>query len=186
MVGAPFKGLQAGNSKEGLISVAIKPLPVIIAGQFGALAKGVRSYRVPLTKAIKEVVIPSIDQNFDWEGRPDQWEPLSGDTEVRRAWYGYGASGPILERSGKMRKAASAFARWVVTKDSAYAGGNWPGSAFYGPIQHSGFGTMTIQGGRWLPARPFMMIQNDDVPKIEAVFALWLQERALAAGFVIR
>jgi phage gpG-like protein len=187
-LGKPFSGVKAGMSGAGLIDVDIVPLPIILVGQFEALAASVRSYHEPLKRSIQQVVIPSIKKNFDVGGRPS-WPVLAPATLVFRGELkstssldalsaGFGSE--ILVRSGKLRRAAQALARWTITRDEAYAGGAWPGSVWYGPLQHTGF----IGGhGAETPPRPFMMIQEEDMPKIEEVFVQWFKERLIATGF---
>jgi len=48
-------------------------------------------------------MLGSIDRNFTAEGRPNRWASLKPTTIQDRFRQGYGA-GPILQRSGKLRK----------------------------------------------------------------------------------
>jgi hypothetical protein len=42
---------------------------------------------------------------------------------------------------------------------------------------------MAMDAGTWsLPARPFIMYQESDIPKMEAIFAEWMTERARRSG----
>lgn len=42
---------------------------------------------------------------------------------------------------------------------------------------------MAMDEGTWtLPARPFIMYQNSDIPKMEAIFGAWMTERAIRSG----
>jgi phage gpG-like protein len=42
----------------------------------------------------------------------------------------------------------------------------------------------TVGGGsNTIPARPFLLIQDEDVNEVEKVFLDWVRERAVAAGF---
>ena len=173
-----LSGIKAGNSAAGLVNIDIRPLPIILVGEFAALGNSLRSFRRPLELAVKKVVIPSIDRNFVQGGRPQRWEALSPSTVKRRG----GDRSRILQRSGKLRRSATAMARWTFTRESAYAGGAWPRTIFYGPLQHTGFGDQ-FGSGPWTPSRPFMMIQNEDQAKIEAVFVGWLKANVLVHGF---
>jgi phage gpG-like protein len=187
-LGKGFSGVRGGNSPAGLIDVDIIPLPIILVGQFGELAAGVRSFHEPLKRSIQEVVIPSIKTNFDYNGRPP-WAPLSGTTWAMRGETSIDSEGnqiinqegDILVRTGKLKRSAVALARWKITRDEAYAGGDWPATAWYGPIQQTGF----VGGhGAETPARPFMLIQDEDVPKIEEVFVDWFKSRLAMSGFI--
>lgn len=42
---------------------------------------------------------------------------------------------------------------------------------------------MALDEGTWtLPARPFIMYQDSDIPKMEAIFGAWMEQRARAVG----
>lgn len=42
---------------------------------------------------------------------------------------------------------------------------------------------MALDTGTWsLPARPFIMYQDEDIPKMEEIFGLWMTERARRVG----
>lgn len=42
---------------------------------------------------------------------------------------------------------------------------------------------MAMDAGTWnLPARPFIMYQESDIPKMEAIFSAWMEQRARAVG----
>lgn len=42
---------------------------------------------------------------------------------------------------------------------------------------------MALDQGTWtLPARPFIMYQDEDIPKMEAIFGKWMEQRARAVG----
>jgi len=180
-VGFSFPGVKAGQSSQGMpTAIDITPNPMILAGQFGVFADSVKSFRKPLEESVKKVVIPSIAENFNVAGRPP-WAPLSGFTEDarQRAGYSTGMGAEILVRKGKLKRAATAFARWSFDKQTAWVGGDFPQSAWYGPAQNNGF---TGGFGAETPARPFMLIQEEDVPKIEEIFIKWVEERAVKSG----
>lgn len=183
MVGKPFTGVQSGMSRGGLIDIDFKPLPIIVAGQFGALSAKIKSLKAPLQEAVKTVVIPSIRKNFDVGGRP-AWTELAEGTIQNRAREGYGPT-PILQRSRKGRNAATAMARWVFTKEEAYMGANFPPSAAYMPI-HQIADTEDVftgaSGTAYLPGRPFAVIQTQDSTAIERVFAKWFTRKAAEVG----
>jgi len=198
-----FGGVKGGNVPKMPIDVDILPNPVIMVGQMEGLAASIRSAREPLTEAVKEVVIPSIWENFAQEGRPQAWERLAPATVLIREEEGFNGSGPILQRTTKLFKAATAFARWTIQKDMAYVS-NFPASVWYAGIHQAG-ATFDVQvkpvkelppvianiGGRsgdvqsfGIPARPFMLIQKGDEKDIQDVFARWVMRKAATHGFV--
>ncbi len=184
-LGKPFAGVKSGQASGLGVDVTLSPAPVIIVGQFVTLGANIRSYREPMTRAIKNVVIPSINKNFESGGRP-AWTELAAGTIANRARDGF-SPGPILVRTGKMRRAATAFARWQLTRDTAVMGADFPSSAQYGPI-HQIADSEDIFGGvgntAFLPGRPFALIQEEDQPKIEEIFVVWIRERLAAHGFM--
>lgn len=111
-----------------------------------------------------EVMIPSIDQNFEMEGRPRKWEDVSIHTLNRQP----DRSG-ILDVSGQMRRSATAKARFHI-RDNEMTYGNWPQRRWFGPIHD--FGTADI------PKRQFVMIQQpEDAEHIGEIIMEWLEDR---------
>jgi phage gpG-like protein len=183
-VGKSFSGVMSGVSREGLMSIDFKPLPIILAGQFTEFAISIRSFREPLKRSVQRVVNPSIDKNFDVGGRP-VWQELAPATLATRAKEGSGSQ--ILVRSGKGRRAATALARWTISMDDAAYTGNFPPSTSYMAIHQIADTEEVFTGpGRqaFLPGRVFATIQDEDQNKIERVFREWLTERAMRAGLV--
>lgn len=182
----PFAGVKSGMANSMPFEIQIIPNPVILVGEMEGLSARISSARKPLERAIKEVVIPSINQNFAAEGRPEGWDQLVQNTVSQREELGFGGEHPILQRTTKLYKAATAFARWKIVKDQAYVD-NWPQSVWYGPVHQGGAVYSTDSfGDVGIPARPFMMIQDpQDVDDIEKVFDRWLGENLAQAGFVV-
>lgn len=110
---------------------------------------------------------PSIERNFEAGGRPREWKPLDPETIRQRVEQGYG-TGPILVRTGRLKRSASAIRRWNVSRGVAETT-EFPPSVFYAPFHQ--FGT------RYMPARPFMMIQEEDAEEIEEIFFEWMSEQ---------
>jgi phage gpG-like protein len=123
-----------------------------------AIGADIRSFREPLTRAIKEVMAPSIGTNFEVGGRPP-WEPLSEGTLAVRD-----DGGQILDRTGTLKAAAQ-----QLNVD------NLPETAWYGVIHQN--------GGGFIPARVFVNMQPEDEDQVEEVFVKWFGERLGAHGF---
>lgn len=202
-------GLSSNITPQVVPTVTFGPTMGIAAGRIAKLGLDIRSFRVPLTRAIKNVMVPSIKRNFDVGGRP-AWEPLAEDTVLIR-----GDSGPILVRSGTLARVASQMNIWDITTTSAVVR-DIPGDAWYGKVHQGGYagnsmgalvkkhkgnlsaasaehtrsinaaiasGTTLKQGASSIPARPFLLFQEEDEIKIHEEFDKWLDERVLAAGF---
>jgi phage gpG-like protein len=178
-----LSGITMGNAPGGAmpIKVDFDPLPIILAGKFDKLGLDIRSFREPLKRSIQQVMIPSIAKNFDSGGRP-RWPALTTDTEILREANGF-SKGPALIRSGLLKRAATQLNLWTITPESAYvADMSVPqaGKSWYGVAQQMGY---TGGYGAVTPPRPFLMIQEEDIPEIEEVFLIWIEERMLLAGF---
>lgn len=168
MAGFPTtQGLRTGFTTK----FDFKPAPAIIARDLNKFGMDITSFRTPLKAAIKKVMIPSFRMNFDRGGRPP-WQPLSEVTvEIR------GRSGPILVRSGKLKRVMQQENIWTVTSDHAVIE-NLPSNVWYGILHQSGNRAKAV-----IPARPFALIQPEDEEKIVQVFDNWLADRARKAGW---
>ena len=183
------------------LTFEFRPSPAIFAGKIDKLGLDIRSFREPLTRAVKQVVIPSIRENFNASGRPDPWPELSQatwDSRAARGWSG----GDILLLSGLLVRTATQFNIWTITEQSATVR-DFPQKAWYGKVHQAGFGgvsgpktvrkiikgkggiikwsggrdTEASQGYVNIPARPFMLLQEEDKDKIQKIFEDWLEER---------
>ena len=161
-----------GSLRVGMTSrMDFQPSPAIIAAGLLKMADDVSSAREPLTKAVKEVMIPSFQKNFDSGGRPG-WQPLADYTvEVR------GSATPILVRSGALQRTMGQMGIWTITDQHAVIE-RLPENVWYGNIHQSGSRKKTV-----IPARPFALIQPEDEEKIVEIFDEWLGERAAKAGW---
>jgi phage gpG-like protein len=136
--------------------------------EFLAIAGSIKSFKEPLEDSIREVASPSIGTNFDVGGRPP-WEPLEAQSIER----GANESRPLI-RSGQLMQVAQQLNIWTTTRTETSVQG-LPGRVYYGEI-HEG-------GSDFIPARPFMMLQEEDADKIREVFARWIERRFAAAGW---
>lgn len=187
---------------------SFSPAPGIVAKDINKLALDLESFRVPLTSAIKLVVIPSIRKNFMVGGRPEPgWEPLAEYTIRVR-----GDAWPILVRSGALKRAATSFSIWTVGKETASIR-QLPSSVWYGNLHQAGYGSLGTIARRELgagatqedvearmmelfmgarpakkqskfviPQREFAMFQEEDIEKIQEIFVKWMEEQADKVG----
>lgn len=147
--------------------------PMILAAQVEKLAKDIRSFREPLHRSVKDVLAPSIRKNFDVGGRPT-WIPLA-DSTIRKK----GHDRPLIQ-SGTLRRVASQLNIWTITSDTAQLKG-LPNSVGYGYVHQYGAEQYGESKGksfvRVIPARPFLMMQDEDQVKIAQIFDEWMEER---------
>ncbi len=204
--------LSVGNMRlHGDIDLGWQVTPSIgmVAKDIDRLGLDIRSYKEPLTRSIKQVMIPSIRKNFDAGGRP-AWPELTADTIKIR-----GEAWPILRRTGKLRKAATQFNIWDVSSTSASVR-RLPSTAWYGAIHQQGLGGFSgfmsgakkslgrgasssditrrafemmdeargVGGGRAveIPQRRFIMYQEQDLDDIQEIFLEWFLDRARKVG----
>jgi len=162
----------ASSLRVGMTSrMDFQPSPAIIAAGLLKMADDVSSAKEPLTKAVKEVMIPSFQQNFNQGGRP-AWAPLS-DVSVQLR----GSASPVLIRSGRLQRTMGQMNIWTITDQHAVIE-RLPEDVWYGNLHQTGNRKKSV-----LPARPFALIQPEDEGKIIEIFDDWLGERATRAGW---
>lgn len=168
MAGFPnLGGLRVGMTTR----MDFQPSPAIIAADLHRMAGDVGSFKEPLTRAVKEVMIPSFQQNFSQGGRP-AWQPLAEYTVQVR-----GSASPVLIRSGRLQRTMGRVNIWTITDQHAVIE-RLPQDVWYGNIHQSGNRKKMV-----IPARPFALIQPEDEEKIVQIFDEWLGERAAKAGW---
>lgn len=147
------------------MSATITPSSMVIGAAFGAVARGFRTYRLPLEQSVRSVAIPSIVENFEVGGRPP-WTPHSEATEVRREREGTLGGEPqdILIETGRLFGDATRLARWTITSDEAFIS-NLPNRSAYGRFHQTGTEKM--------PERPWASLDTEDVDGIEDIFNRW-------------
>lgn len=165
--------------------IEFEPSIGLVAGRIDKLGLDIRSFREPLKRAIKDVMIPSISKNFDVGGRP-AWAPLSDFTLLNRQVAGTGTK--ILDATGKLKRVATQQNIWDISLVAAVIR-DIPEKAWYGKVHQGGLNkdisiklagkkqTIKTQAQGGIPARPFFVIQDEDEDEIELVFITWLQER---------
>jgi phage gpG-like protein len=145
----------------------ILSIPTIaqLVADFAGLENDLSTFQEPLEAAVREVGVPAIGRNFDAEG--PGWEPLQAATVMIR-----GSEHPILEVTGALREDATSPDAWAIDDDMAAMSML---SLDYGYFHEVGTGFM--------PARPFMVLDESDVDEIVEVFGQWLDTKFIAAGF---
>jgi len=196
-------GTSSNLRQNVVISLKFEPSIGIAAGRIEKLGVDIRSYRVPLHAAVRDVMTKSITRNFDMGGRP-KWTRLAKGTIDNRVRLGYGA-GPILVRSGHLKRVAGQINIWDISRTSAVIrdmpDDTW-GKLHQQGYEGSGGSPMDIgaaltdkkamkalqaqlSGGTrsapTIPARPFLVIHPKDEKDIELIFRAWLGARVQAA-----
>ncbi len=125
--------------------------------------KGQTRMRGAWARVRDEVMIPSIRQNFDMEGRPSRWEPLSPVTHERAP-----SRVGILNVTGQLKRSATAKRRFKILKNEMTYG-NWPERRWFGPVHDFGLGGV--------PQRQFVMIQQpEDSTQIGEILMEWVED----------
>lgn len=173
----------------GLLEFEFQPSIGILANRMAAFGAEFDNLREPLVKSVQQVMIPSFRANFAAQGRP-AWKELSPVTVKRRN----GETGPILRRTGRLERDATQTRIWKFTNTAASIQ-TWPQSSWYAVLHQAGYGSaagtsVAQQTSRnaaafTIPARPFIMFQEEDVPKIQEIFAEWMTAQAIKYGWVI-
>lgn len=196
----------SGRAAGGMgITVDMDPSPLILVAQFNKLGLDIRSFREPLKRSIQQVVAPSLQKNFDVEGRPDNWVPLAVGTITQKARIGMNSTSARIPlfRYAKLYKQAGQLNLWKIDGLEGTAIAQLPENLFYGRIHQEGanedgIGSVSRHKSRatgkyveiahgvqgFVPQRMWAVIQDEDVDGIEEVFDAWVQERLLLAGFV--
>lgn len=167
----PVRGLRIDID----LQMRFRPSIGLMAKNVDKFGMDIRSFREPLKRSIQQVLAPSFRKNFEAGGRPDRWAPLADYTIEKR-----GSSEPILVRSGRLKRTIQQLNIWSLDREKA-AITDLPANIWYGKLHQAGYrgtGAATFS----FPARPFVLIQDEDYDDIEEVFAQWLQERAIASG----
>jgi phage gpG-like protein len=197
------------NIDSGLLQFIFTPTIGMSARGFDKLGLDIRSFRVPLTRAIQKVIAPSFGENFVAGGRPDSWEALSEETISRKRRLGYDDT--ILVRTGLLQRTIQQLNIWSMSTTNATIKG-LPDKIGYGVVHQDGYssggsfgafkssmqksdpgismheilsavqakGASASVGVAEIPARPFVVLQEEDYPKVDRVFADWMDERIIA------
>jgi phage gpG-like protein len=130
---AQVQGLKLDRS---IVSFTFKPSIGIVASRVNKLSLDIRSFRVPLTRSVKQVMIPSFQKNFTSGGRP-AWEPLAEETIARKK------SDRILVDTGRLQRVVGQLNIWSIGKTTATIR-DLPEAVSYGLVHQAG----TSGGGR--------------------------------------
>jgi phage virion morphogenesis protein len=119
----------------------------------------------PAWEEVGEIVLRSIMLNFRDEGRPAKWKDFAPSTRRRRGDIG---SAKLLDDTGRMKQSIS----WkLLNQHSVQVGTNLGGKNSYAATHHYGRPALSSIKTRKrlspIPARPFILVQDQDIPEIE-------------------
>ena len=118
----------------------------------------------PAMELIGEVMLKSVKRNFDEQGRPVKWAPLAKSTIKSRKF----PDKPILQQYGNLRKITyAAFNDRVVIGSMVEK---------YAAIHQLG-GVAGRGHKAKIPARPFLMVQDEDWSSIKDVIMEYLMSK---------
>ena len=125
------------------------------------LTTDTRQIERPL-KASGVLMLGSIERNFREQGRPQKWQGLAATTLARRR-RGRGRGGPqILIDTARLKNSMD----MRVNKEGVEVGTN----VIYARRQHFGYPGGKGRGRSRTPARPFLLLQDEDIKSIAAIF----------------
>lgn len=140
------------------------PSSSFTANGIKTISNKLSSFRVPLDLAVRQVLVPSIRENFNAGGRPVKWGARSPNTRNK---------GPLLVETGKLKRVATQINMWAVTSETA-ALRPLPENVFYGAILQSGWQPYSLtKSAPFVDGRPFMMMQQSDEVAIREIFDNW-------------
>jgi phage gpG-like protein len=170
----------APQRSTALLDIDFEPSPIIVAGQFYKFGLDIRSFRVPLERSVRDVLSPTIRQNFEAGGRPP-WTPLANLTIEAKARKGAGSPSSPLMLTGQLARVAGQLNFWSVDGPlgQAYISQAKLAGVEYGIYHNFGF---TTSKGVTVPAREWALFQPGDADAVENVFWVWLLERVIASG----
>lgn len=134
---------------------------------------GTNRMRQPLLKAAREVIAPSINKSFTVGGRPTRWKTATANSPYRAKKGRPNAR--TLWVTGKMKRSASAFARFNV-RQNTLTYGRFPPTLWYAAVHDNA----ELAARADIPQRPFALFQAEDIPKIMNIFADWVESRVNA------
>lgn len=173
--------------------VTFSPTIGIVAARIDTLGAKITSFEEPLRKAIRDVIIPSIQVNFDVGGRPS-WAPLSDATQEIRTMMGEVMSIRPLVKTSALKNTMAQEDIWTVNSGMAILP-SLPENVWYGNIHQGGYEgreSRTSAGGGYIksradwnkqksvsaiPERPFAVLQPKDEDDISDIFVEWLGEK---------
>lgn len=149
---------------SGSVDVSFDPKSLHLLAYKGAQTEiAFRYFHEPLKRSIQLAIAPALEQQFDVGG--PGWEPLALNTVTRK-----NGNSKILVRTGKLKKAVGALARWEIGTNEAF---------FSGLPSFVSYGYYHEYGTRWMPSRPFLNVDEMVQFKVDEIFDIYVGERLM-------
>lgn len=189
------------------LEIEFQPAMIISARKLDKLGLRLRSMKKPLHACVKFVMIPSIRKNFDEGGRDPKWAELAPSTQWKKHYQGYNWETPLI-RTGLLRRKMGYLNIWHIDAEKAYIK-DLPKDIWYGKVHQSGAhfrvrgGGFNLQapehveimkmlgrshGGSdtgetgYIPARPFVVLREQDIARMQRIFDEWLGQEIRKVG----
>ena len=120
----------------------------------GEIARSIAQRAGDLSPALEQIgamLVESVRRNFDEGGRPEKWEPLKGKNAART---------PLVKTGGLRDSIRAALENGAIELQS--------------PLPYASF---QQEGTRTIPARPFLVVQEEDYEKAGRIIAGYLQKK---------
>jgi phage virion morphogenesis protein len=142
----------------------------VLKRRLDELARDLHQVERPL-KAIGTYMVGSVQKNFQAQGRPQKWTPLAPST-LRGRRKGKGSGGPsILTDTARLKNSIQS--KIAISADPSVSIGS---NVKYARRQQEGFPKGTGRGHAHTPARPFLVIQDEDVPAMGKIVVKVLEK----------
>jgi phage gpG-like protein len=193
------------------VNISFEPTTLITTKRIDKLGMDIRSFHEPLQRAVQQVIAPSILKNFDVGGRPAWEPLSQGTLDVRKRLSISGSSSPLmrtglLRRTMGQLNVWSIGINTAMIRDlpsKVWYGAIHQAGAEQGTMkarikkhgsakkalesilddQMHAMRTGKTMGSSFggIPARPFVMLQDEDIDGIDKVFLDWFEERIARA-----
>jgi len=147
-----------------MITIIWESHPQQFASAFTSWARSVKKFDEPFQRSVKEVMAPSLSENFKSGGRPS-WAPLAAYTVDKKG------GGQILVETGKLRDVAGSPGSWSMSNDSI----ELTDVPQYGRYQDTGF--YNVPFDTHVPSRQWALYQPGDIDGVEDVFVEWVEQK---------
>lgn len=150
--------------------------------RIGEIALDTRRVERPLA-AIGALMLGSVEKNFQQQGRPEKWSPLSPRTLAARRGLKRDSSGRLRDRKGRYAgqnkgarilidtarlKNSMGYRVHLALPDSSVEVGT---NVIYAPRHHFGYEGGEGRGRSKTTARPFLLVQDEDTRDMREILS---------------